>query len=263
MTSGFRLAIILFLIPILGSSNFDSDQDRYEDIFGKDYNNALIFLVSRPWITDSLQVYGINSCNALSVVFPELVRYSSIRDKIETLGLESLYVQYGKNYSDFSIGNFQMKPSFAEDIETFYMNQGIRESCFKMDFDTSFTETARKKRLERLTSLPGQVTYLAMFMAYMEENVPASFSAQEDTKLRYISTAYNSGFMEDSNLISDCMQKRHFYTGIFSPAKKYNYGDISASFYRKYCEKGGFQALVFFFEPGVNRPAGFDPIIDD
>ena len=51
---------------------------------------------------------------AIAVVFPELIRYSALRDKIEITLLKSLYIYKGDDYADFSIGQFQMKPSFAE-----------------------------------------------------------------------------------------------------------------------------------------------------
>jgi len=53
----------------------------------------------------------------LSIVFPELIRFNAIQDKIETFALQSLYVKYGKDYANFSVGPFQVKPSFAESLE--------------------------------------------------------------------------------------------------------------------------------------------------
>ena len=49
-----------------------------------------------------------------AIFFPELIRYSFIRDLLETTALEYLYIENGKNYADFSIGRMQMKPSFIE-----------------------------------------------------------------------------------------------------------------------------------------------------
>lgn len=46
------------------------------------------------------------------------MRYNALKDDIESESLKVLYVQFGKTYADFSIGVFQMKPSFAEGVET-------------------------------------------------------------------------------------------------------------------------------------------------
>ena len=54
---------------------------------------------------------------ALAVVFPEIVRYSDLEDLIQIRALKVLYVQYGRKYADFSVGHFQMKPSFIEQLE--------------------------------------------------------------------------------------------------------------------------------------------------
>ena len=54
-----------------------------------------------------------------AIVYPELLRYNYIQDFIETSGLELLYMHYGAKTADFSIGHFQMKPSFAEHIEKY------------------------------------------------------------------------------------------------------------------------------------------------
>ena len=53
-----------------------------------------------------------------AIVFPELMLYNSVKDDIESESLRVLYVQFGKAYADFSVGPFQMKPSFAEEVET-------------------------------------------------------------------------------------------------------------------------------------------------
>ena len=54
-----------------------------------------------------------------AIVYPELLRYNYIQDFIETSGLELIYMRYGAKTADFSIGHFQMKPSFAEHIEKY------------------------------------------------------------------------------------------------------------------------------------------------
>ena len=52
---------------------------------------------------------------AMCIVAPEISQYSQLSDAAETYALYTLYVQ--GRVSDFSIGAFQMKPSFAVSIE--------------------------------------------------------------------------------------------------------------------------------------------------
>ena len=61
--------------------------------------------------------FGIRTELAVAVVFPELVRYSALMDFMETTAVKALYQQKGVKGADFSIGRFQMKPSFVADLE--------------------------------------------------------------------------------------------------------------------------------------------------
>lgn len=56
---------------------------------------------------------------ALAIVSPELIRWTAFKDFFETTALELLYVKKGKTYADFSIGHFQIKPSFVEQLEAY------------------------------------------------------------------------------------------------------------------------------------------------
>ena len=71
---------------------------------------------SRIRMEPLLAKYHVSYPVAISIIFPEIVRYSALRDKVEISLLKTLYVNLGEDYADFSIGQFQMKPSFAEAI---------------------------------------------------------------------------------------------------------------------------------------------------
>jgi len=84
--------------------------------FGNKYLEVLDFVQinKQRWID------GFGSKDAakmIAIVFPEMLRYNENLEEIETQLLKSLYVRFGNRYADFSIGYFQMKPSFAEKIE--------------------------------------------------------------------------------------------------------------------------------------------------
>ena len=89
-------------------------QINYRETFGRDWDKALSFVAeNRNWIAPELEQYNVSYPVAIAVIFPELVRYSALRDKIEITLLKALYINLGEEYANFSIGPFQMKPSFA------------------------------------------------------------------------------------------------------------------------------------------------------
>ena len=99
-----------FLTNSLRSQNAD-----YREIFGDDWNKAIAFeRENRSWMEPILAKNHISYPLAIAVIFPELVRYSALRDKMEITLLKALYINLGEDYANFSIGQFQMKPSFAE-----------------------------------------------------------------------------------------------------------------------------------------------------
>ena len=209
-----------------------SQELNYKEVFGKHYQLAEDFISSNTWIADTLKSNGIDPCTAIAIIFPELIRYSSIRDKIETAALKSLYIQYGKDYADFSIGQFQMKPSFAEDIEKEY----IKWKGFLVNgIDTASCATARKERVSRLNSTEGQVRYLCMFIKLMKRNLQQLSLLGKTEEVKLMATAYNYGFKTNIKTLKEISQKRFFYTGIIASETKYNYSDISVEYSNNYC----------------------------
>ena len=98
----------------------------------------------------------------MAIVAPEVCLYSSLSDKAETYTLKVLYAQTGKG--NFSIGYFQMKPLFAEQIETIISSQNILKSkYFELIIDEDTAQATRAERVARLSSLKYQVLYLAAF----------------------------------------------------------------------------------------------------
>jgi hypothetical protein len=84
-----------------------------------------------------------------SLVFPEVMRYNSLKDDIETESLRTLYVQFGQEYANFSIGIFQMKPTFAVQVET-KAKQLLPDSIYKelqLPYEETDEESIREKRV--------------------------------------------------------------------------------------------------------------------
>lgn len=112
----YRLLLVSFII-FLPEGLIFSQQADYKSIFGKDWDKAGSFVAeNKTWMKQLSKKYDVSYAEAVAIVFPELIRYSALRDKMEITLLKSLYIYKGEDYADFSIGQFQMKPSFAEVI---------------------------------------------------------------------------------------------------------------------------------------------------
>jgi hypothetical protein len=169
-----RWSLLLFICPQVFSQIPSPDPD-YRKIFGNDYNYAIKTIEKHSIWSDTLSEDGLDPDFAISIIFPELIRYSSIIDYIEVKGLEVLYVQYGMDYADFSIGLFQMKPSFAEHIESDILKYNLTgkfPSLSALCHDLSETSNARMERIIRLKDENYQLLYLEAFIRIMDAIYP-------------------------------------------------------------------------------------------
>lgn len=186
----------------------------------KAVKEAFEFIRKESWMSDTLKAHGLNPAFALAIVFPEIVRFSAIRDWAETKALEVLYVQYGSPYADFSIGRFQIKPSFAELLDG-------------NSAGTGSPETTRLHRLRRLQDLKGQVHYLILFCKQMEIRFPEYRAVAAVEKLRFYATAYNTGFHKSKQQILGHLRQSEFYTTLSKPEKCMNYAEVAEWGYLK------------------------------
>ncbi len=190
-----------------------------------DIQEAFDFIEQESWMADSLKAHGLDPAFALAIVFPEIIRYSAIRDWAETKALEVLYVQYGSPYADFSIGRFQIKPTFAELLDGNSASTGSPESI-------------RLQRLRRLQDLKGQLQYLIMFCKHLDFLFPEYRIATTEEKLRFYATAYNTGFHKSKQQILRHLGQSEFYTTLRKPEKCMNYADVADWGYQMLKGKG-------------------------
>lgn len=214
------------------ASVFSSQQQtEYSTIFGEKYTDAVKYLSGNPFIYDTLLKNGINPNFALSIVFPEIIRYSTIQDKLETAGLLSLYVSYGNKYADFSIGRFQMKPSFVEQVERDYVNYVDKSYSFQIDTNDT---RSRLARVSRLNSEAWQVKYLVMFIKVMNSRYAFLHWKSLNDKLKFYAVAYNAGYTSGEERITELIPENLFHLGVSRNNPKYNYADISLSYFTRY-----------------------------
>jgi hypothetical protein len=230
-------AVVLFgMVLPSASQTVQATAGDYRAIFGDKFVEAENYLRENPWIAEGLQLPPEETSLALAVVFPEIIRYSYLQDKIQVRALKVLYVQYGRKYANFSVGHFQMKPSFTEQLEADWNRLAGAEERAAAGipaFVTADESAPRKERILRLDSMRWQVDYLRIFMAVMRKRYrDVSFSSVED-RLRFYAAAYNAGYTAGKEKLRRQMEERHFHLELFSPQRTYNYGDVAVFFFRR------------------------------
>jgi hypothetical protein len=207
-------------------------QDQYCKEYERDCRKAKIFFTENKSRLESVAKASEFSAEFLfAIVAPEITQFSYLSDKIETYSLKILYVQNGKGYSDFSIGIFQMKPSFIENLENYIIsNTTLKGNYEKFLFENPTERQARVERVERLGSTEWQMEYLSLFCEVVKHKFSDMIFADEEERLRFYASAYNSGFHKTEQRIKDA-EKSAFFPH-FS-RQKHRYSDIAVWFYRE------------------------------
>jgi hypothetical protein len=215
--------------------------EDYAAIFGEKYAEAERFLRQNAWIVGAIRLPPDETRIALAVVFPEVIRFSALEDAIQVRGLKVLYVQYGRAYMNFSVGRFQMKPSFAELLESDYQrlfSDGEKAAVGIPAFERGDTPELREKRVLRLDDLIGQVRYLRLFMLVMGKRYgQVAFGGVED-RLRFYATAFNAGYASGEPALRRKMTIRLFHTALLFPKTTYNYADVALFYFRRRSGQG-------------------------
>jgi hypothetical protein len=218
-------------LPVPGNS-----QDlNYPEIFGDDWTKALQYeSENRSWMEPILAKNHISYPLAVAVIFPELVRYSALRDKMEITLLKALYINLGDNYANFSIGQFQMKPSFAEMIceqanSVLNRRSGI---SLKRRSDYDDIKDYRRSIVKDLEDPKTEFSYLVAFIKICGKNFRTN-RMDEISGLKFLATAYNFGIDKNSAEIEKMTDKKFFNTKLFK-TENYSYADVSLFWYKQY-----------------------------
>ncbi len=223
------LIILLQIILIL--SSFQTD---YPDIYDSDYAWAVKFIKkNRKLFIEKSSEYRADTAVITSVIFPEVLRYSIFKDYFETKGLELIYTKYGKKYADFSIGYFQMKPSFVESLEKHVLetNELSDEFGHIPIHNHTGERKIRAERISRLKSFEWQMDYLHCFYILTCKLHPEQQWKSKNDKIKFFATAYNHGFYKDTEEIKEWINVPVFPYGAYSKSRQYIYSDISCYFY--------------------------------
>ena len=228
-------ACLLSLFVLLCSM----DSPDYQKELSPDYNRALQYLREHRSQIDR-KIYRSSARGIMiAVVFPEIIRYSLVRDLIETKSLELGYVHEGKDFVDFSIGRFQMKPSFAENLErVLHSSPELSERHAALaQYGGKSTQTARKKRLQRLKKLNGQLAYLKAFYDVVRERFPGLKKRSLPYQVQFFAAAYNHGFMSDRQEVEKWMDRACYPYGTGVPGKQYSYSRVALYFLNHHYKK--------------------------
>jgi len=211
-----------------------SQEENYNTIFGKDWDKAQSFVTeNETWMKRLSEEYNISYPVAVAVVFPELIRYSALRDKMEITLLKSLYTYKGRDYADFSIGQFQMKPSFAESVhEKVTLLKGRLKNRFKEKIRMEDIIKYRSLIVMDLEEPESQFLYLAAFLKICEAIYNLN-DMEEEQRIKFLSTAYNYSFQRSYEEIHEMIDKKFFHTTLVR-TDGYCYADISWSWYSNY-----------------------------
>ncbi len=168
-----------------------------------------------------------------AIVYPELLRYNYIQVFIETTSLELIYMRYGAKTADFSIGHFQMKPSFAEHIEKYIENNAADFHQYKklIIAQNASPLKQRKLRLTRLKKIDWQLTYLHAFIAICDHKFKSFKFDSSIEKLQFFAACYNIGFHNKYQTIQQNATKNTFPNGPKYLGTQFCYASIACAYY--------------------------------
>jgi hypothetical protein len=229
-----RVFSVFILVLTLSTRAFSQSPD-YKEIFGSDWDKALAFeRDNRIWMQKALEHNDIPYDVALAVVFPELVRYSALRDKMEITLLKALYINLGEQYANFSIGQFQIKPSFAEIIRTEGPSVLGRKSGLSFKHPDEFESLSdyRKSIVTDLEKPDTEFNYVIAFYKLCEKKYRTG-RMEGEYKIRFLATAYNFGIGKKAEDIEKMIDGKYFNTKLFK-TQNYSYADVALYWYNNY-----------------------------
>lgn len=223
---------ILWLLLVMSSATVFSA--NYPKVFGNDWTSAINYVKEHhdEWSREFEQ-FGVDPRLAVAIVFPELIRYSMWQDEIERAAVNGLYVSKGTDGANFSIGRFQMKPSFAEEIEQEWNRSSLSKE-YGFVFNLQQNNEARRSRIRRLSNMQGQCRYLAIFIRLLQQRHPQLEQLSEKEQVCFLATAYNRSFTASFQQIKKIQHERHFHTDVIKTHSTclYCYADIAFVAYR-------------------------------
>lgn len=225
--------VLLWLLLMMGSTTAFSV--NYRKAFGNDWIDAERCVEEHhdEW-KQEFDLLDVDCRLAEAIVFPELIRYSRWKDEIERAAVNGLYVSKGREGADFSIGRFQMKPSFAEEVEQAWNASPLAKE-YGFSFNLADNNEARRSRVRRLGTMQGQCRYLAIFIRLQLLRLPQLQQVTQEEQVRLLATAYNRSFSASWQSLRKMQHERHFHTDVIKTGSTrfYCYADIAANWFTR------------------------------
>lgn len=205
----------------------------FDKVFPSEFHSAYSYVQkNKNTFTTTCKQYGNTTSLLTAIVFPELMRYDLLSDFMETMALELVYVQFGSKAADFSVGRFQMKPSFAESIEMeIEKNDALRLKYADLLLSANDDlKVQRSKRVERLKNLRFQLKYANAFLSICEMRFSSDELVGEAEKVKLYSTAYNAGYYNDKKRLNQLATYSFYPYGRNHSGNQYPYWKVSQFF---------------------------------
>lgn len=210
--------------------------NKFKEFFADDYDNGLNILeINKSKFNLIGERFNINPKHIKAIVFPETIRYNTFRNFLETSSLELLYVESGSETVDFSIGYFQMKPSFIEELETTLSksNSLKQKYSFVYTYSSKLTEKSRRSiRLKRLKNVDWQITYICCFIDYLSVEYP-ELKSEETRMIQFYASAYNYGFKKPPESIHKWSKVKAFPYGRAYEGDQFSYSELALHYLGK------------------------------
>lgn len=244
--------ILLMLMTGCATRPTENIEDKqfiaYEEAFPSHYKKGLERAEKIELILTQEKGCTPNEAHfATSIIFPELTRYKALRGTLEIWAAKALK----KNYS---IGQMQMKNSFAVEIERqieIITQNGKKLSEKYPDIAFAGNEANardRKARIKRISNIKTQCDYLLAFIDVFSsiegydkyediKNEPPQFATAKlkqfaTAKLLQFATAYNAGFQRSKQELERFSQSNGFPYGGLSVKSHWNYSAIAEGYFQ-------------------------------
>lgn len=178
--------------------------------------------------------YNCNVAEVAAVALPEVARYMEWQNSLENYALWNFYIDGGKESADFSIGYFQMKPSFIEKLECSIVEDECLTEMYSniLPYGNFSEKESRKYRLEQLNVINNQFEYLCIYFKIMENKYSNDFSTNNE-RIKFFAAAYNYGFNQKKEDIIKWMSVKGFPYGRRFNFEQDAFADVAAYLYDK------------------------------
>lgn len=209
-------------------------QASFPSFIQEELEDALRFLAShKNDLQEISHSWSSPRAEVLAIISPELIRHSLLQDFFETQALELAYVNFGPEVADFSIGYFQMKPSFVEALEKDISQNPILRTRFIhiSTFPKQSEKAIRQTRLDRLKDFHWQLQYADAFYHIVQQRFPMTQSLEAAERVAFMASAYNLGFREAEGDIREWQCVQAFPYGKKYQGEQSTYSDLAVAFY--------------------------------